>query len=559
MNEESSNRESPNNRSGRKYVDLKTVVAKPWEVNSTVGVIVDATGDYKTDDSFDYVTKLRIMDDRLNPKKETSGGKKGHVLVFIFSPKLASTPNIRKIGSIILLRNFKFDNYKDMVKGYNLKVGSEWQIFDNQKTARIEASHASKSLPSVLNVVEKEAIRRLKDWSQNFLARNSLLKLGWFLRDVKPKRSANELLYKKDIDLIVRVVRSLRTIVNDSVYDRVVFVDSERRLYFSEIKNTGLDFQDNSVVKLRSVSVTETDKDNAILFYNYSKILLLDETFFDARELLDKTKDIKITEDVLVKSFIQEFHLEKYKYDEIAPQTYLYHLDRVNIDLVAEDKKQLLSAYPILMDFDTDEVNLVRDGKGPVYGSCVMKKHSNLQKTSIAELSSLLNKVNKENNKNALKKNLNETFLVEGNISEFKYLKKEEMFRIYSPSSNQTWNLTELEEAQESGVEDLRIIAHNIIFLKEGEEDVPLYIATYDKNPQFLFDVWRVLPDFGVIKDWAVKKDGFKKKMTEFVKCLKRVQKSGATYRFVVQLTNSDNSICYFRVIDSIFWFLSSE
>ena len=558
MSEKNSNKQSPLGRSGNKYVDLKEVVAKPWKVGSTVGVIVDATGDYKTDDSFDYVTKIRIMDDRINPKKEGAGGKKGHVMIFIFSPKLVNTPNIRKVGNIILLRNFKFDNYKDIVKGYNLKVGSEWQVFENQKSSPIEAIDSSKSIPSVLNVVEKEAIKKLKGWSQTFLARNSLLKLGWFIRDVNSKRNTNELLYKKDIDLIVRVVRSLRTIVNDNVYDRVVFADAARTLYFSEIKNSGMDFNDSKVVKLRSISITETDKDNAIIFYNYSKILILDDNFFDARDLIEKTKDIKFSENILVKSFIQEFHLEKYKYEEIAPQTYLYHLDRVNIDFVAEDKKQLLSAYPILMDFDTEDVSLVRDGDSPVYGSCIMKKHSDLQPASISDLSALLNQANQ--NKTTLKQNLNKTFLVEGNIAEFKYLKKEDMFRIYSPSSNQTWNLSELEKASESGVEDLRIIAHNIIFINGGEEeDLPLYIATYDKNPQFLFDVWRVLPDFGVIKDWAVGREQFKKKMNEFVKCLKRVQKSGATYRFVVQLTTSDNSICFFRVIDSIFWFLSSE
>ena len=511
MSERNSNKESPLGRAGSKYVDLKEVVTKPWKVGSTVGVIVDATGDYKTDDSFDYVTKIRIMDDKVNPKKEGTGGKKGHVMIFIFSPKLANTPNIRKVGNIILLRNFKFDNYKDIVKGYNLKVGSEWQVFENQKSSPIEAIDSSKSIPSVLNVVEKDAIKRLKNWSQTFLARNSLLKLGWFLRDVKSKRSANELLYKKDIDLIVRVVRSLRTFVNENVYDRVVFVDANRTLYFSEIKNSGLDFSDSKVVKLRSISITETDKDNAIIFYNYSKILLLDDNFFDARELIEKTKDIRFSENILVKSFIQEFHLEKYKYEEIAPQTYLYHLDRVNIDFVAEDKKQLLSAYPILMDFDTEDVSLVRDGDSLVYGSCVMKKHAGLQVTPITELTELLNKANQ--NKTVLKENLNKTFLVEGNIAEFKYLKKEDMFRIYSPSSNQTWNLSELEKASESGVEDLRIIAHNIIFINsEEEEDLPLYIATYDKNPQFLFDVWRVLPDFGVIKDWAVGRDDFKKK-----------------------------------------------
>lgn len=550
---------SPPDRKGKKYNNLKDVVANPWKVDSTIGVIIDATGDYKTDDSFDYVTKIRIIDDKLNPNKESGGKKKGHVMVFIFSSKLASTPNINKVGNIILLRNFKFDNYKDIVKGVNLKVGSEWQVFENQMNCPIEAIDSNKSIPSVLNVTEKEAIKRLKDWSQSFLSRNSLLKLNWFQREVKSKRSANELLYKKDIDLLVRVIQSVRTIINENVYDRVVFVDKNRKKYFAEIKNSGLDFNDKKVVKLRSISITETDNDSSIIFYNYSKILVLDNNFFDARELIEKTKDIKFAENLLVKSFIQEFHLEKYKFDEIAPQTYLYYLDRANIDFVAEEVKQFLSAYPILMDFDTTCMSLKPDKEETFYGSCIMKKHSELPVKTVDDLNKLLLSCGKNNK--LLEKNKNNVFVVEGSINEFKYQKFNEMFKIYSPSSNQTWELSDLEKAVENGLEDLRIMAHNIIFLNNtetGEGELPLYVATFDKNPQFLFDVWRILPDFSVIRDWNIRNSEFKKKMTSFMKYLNRLSNSKATFRFAVQLTTSDDETCYFRIIDSIFWFLSN-
>jgi len=547
-------------RSKKVFNNLKTVVSKPGQYDSTIGIILDATGDYKTDDSYDYVTKIKLIDANYNPSSGKVAKKKGYVMTFIFSYKLSDTPHIRKLGDIILLRNFKFDNYKDIVKGYNSKGGSEWQIFDSRKNTPIQAISCSKEIPSPLSLEERTAISHLKDWGYKFFSQTSLYNLGWFDREINRKRSSNDILYRKDIDMIVKVVQDVRTIIDGVIYDKIVFADKDKRLYFAEIKGMGTDFEIGSVVKLRSVTLTMNDDKNKIDFYNYSKILYLQNHFADSDTLCSITKDITYEQNLLVKEFIQEFHLDQYQHEEIAPQTFLYHLDKINIDLLEEEKKQLVLSYPILTSFDTKEMTLNKSNNVQ-YGTCIMKKHVDSEVLSVKQLSTMLNDMNKNHDK--LANNMNRTFVVEGYLQNFEYYKSSEMFKIYSPSSNQTWELKDFETALQCGFTDLRIIVHNIIFLKNStnakEEPLPLYIATYDQNPQFIFDLWRILPDYSSLSDWKPSDANLDKKFKEFTKCLKKVEKINKPYKFVVELTTSEPGKAYFRIIDSIFWFLNSE
>ena len=112
-----SNKSTPQRLKEKNYKDLKTIVTYPEKNLSTIGVILDATGNYKTDESYDYVNKIKIIDNTHNPIKNTNKKVQPFVQVFIFTSKLKETPVIRKIGDIVLLRNFLFDNYQDVVKG----------------------------------------------------------------------------------------------------------------------------------------------------------------------------------------------------------------------------------------------------------------------------------------------------------------------------------------------------------------------------------------------------------------------------------------------------------
>lgn len=78
-----------NNTSTKNYSNLQAVVNTPQIRMTSLGVILDATGTYKTDDSYDYVCKIRIIDDSFNPIDSKSNKNKNlvpYVYVFIFSP-----------------------------------------------------------------------------------------------------------------------------------------------------------------------------------------------------------------------------------------------------------------------------------------------------------------------------------------------------------------------------------------------------------------------------------------------------------------------------------------
>lgn len=83
-----------------------------WEIYSapgirlkTVGVVIDASRPYKTPNSFDWVTKLKIIDVTLNADTALSHENK-YINVFIFSKNLDKSPVVPRIGDIIYLKRF---------------------------------------------------------------------------------------------------------------------------------------------------------------------------------------------------------------------------------------------------------------------------------------------------------------------------------------------------------------------------------------------------------------------------------------------------------------------
>jgi Telomeric single stranded DNA binding POT1/CDC13 len=72
---------------------------------SCIALVLDATGAYKTFDSTDYVTRLKIIDPTYNYTTETQDYKK-YVHVFIFTEKFSEAPRVPRVGDIIKLKNY---------------------------------------------------------------------------------------------------------------------------------------------------------------------------------------------------------------------------------------------------------------------------------------------------------------------------------------------------------------------------------------------------------------------------------------------------------------------
>ena len=84
---------------------LADIVENPTPKTSCVGVILDATGAYKTYDSIDYVTKLKIIDHTFN-YKDNETNYKSFIHVFIYSDTPEVGPRTNRVGDIIKLTNF---------------------------------------------------------------------------------------------------------------------------------------------------------------------------------------------------------------------------------------------------------------------------------------------------------------------------------------------------------------------------------------------------------------------------------------------------------------------
>lgn len=87
---------------------LADIVENPTPKTSCVGVILDATGAYKTYDSIDYVTKLKIIDNTFN-YKDNETNYKSFIHVFIYSDTPEVGPRTNRVGDIIKLTNFDVD------------------------------------------------------------------------------------------------------------------------------------------------------------------------------------------------------------------------------------------------------------------------------------------------------------------------------------------------------------------------------------------------------------------------------------------------------------------
>lgn len=84
---------------------MSQIATKPEDNQNCLGVVLDATGAYKTYDSTDYVTKLKIIDPSFNSLSNKTNYK-DFVQIFIYTSTAAEAPRVARIGDIIRLKGF---------------------------------------------------------------------------------------------------------------------------------------------------------------------------------------------------------------------------------------------------------------------------------------------------------------------------------------------------------------------------------------------------------------------------------------------------------------------
>ena len=548
--------------------NLLQAVSYPGKSRTVLGVILDATGHYKTDDSIDYVTRLKVIDHSLNmAKKPYRAEMESFVYVFIFSETVAQAPQIGRIGDIIRLEKFEFDSYQRVIKAVHHKKRSAWSIFDGRKNANMSPIVESMQKPSGLREADKNLLHKLRVWRENYFQAKSLYGMSWFKRAFPDKTEPGRIYELKDVDIVVRLVQELNVRVDEQFYHKMVFVDKLKNLYFAELKGLLSGIDKGDVMKLRSVTLIRHNDEYKIEFASYSNFMVLQKNFRDARELLDVTRSVKYGAEKLRNQFFEELHLGKRNREQIGPNSFVYLTSRkdktpLNLELV---RRNYEDSFPILRNFDFESSDLktrraksrgrsrsrsrAKSQKEPVRGSSILKKHSKLAVTPLKELAKKLTQKTKRRGA--------DTFRVRAGVKTIENGDFNSNFKIYSDDKKKTWELT---TKKRKFVQDEKVIFYNVFGLKDasltkGDAPLPVYLITYNENPKYIFDLWRMLPDPLTVEDWF-KLDADKKK--QFERNLAAMKNRNKEFDLIVQLVEAENGRTYLKLIDSIFWFQES-
>ena len=525
------------------------------------GVILDATGHYKTNDSIDYVTRLKIIDHTLNISRKRQIHSLSYIYVFIYSQSISLAPQIGRVGDVIRLENFDFSKYESKPKAVFHRKRSSWDIFDGRKNANnlpIISSHEERAgLPEN----EKKYLQTLRLWAENFFSKRSLYTMQWFKRNM-PGKQIKKIWEMQDVDIIVKLLADVSVKKDKQFYQRLVFVDKEKNIFLAELKGllTGIDKGD--VLKLRSIGIICSKNDYKITFSSYSNFMVLQKHFKDARELISMTKKVSYNQEKLRKEFLKEMHLSRRSKEMIGPNTFIYRTNKEETD-PKNSKMNLEIIFPILKNFSYDvtsmgELTNTRPSSRKKIirmSSAILNKHSNLKVSSLKSVLEHMKKIEKKKDKDR-KKYLNNLkyFRVQVNINNVENLEFESNFKIFSPSTNKTWSIC---RSNLKGIpSDSKVIFYNVFGLRDkslssSDSAVHSYLITYNENPKYIFDLWRLLPDPLVVKDWLSLNEDRK---LEFIDCLNRLVGVKKKFDLILQVVEAEGGRVYLKIVDSIFW-----
>lgn len=81
------------------------------------------------------------------------------------------------------------------------------------------------------------------------------------------------------------------------------------------------------------------------------------------------------------------------------------------------------------------------------------------------------------------------------------------------------------------------------------------YLQTTDGNPSYIFDLWQILPN--LLPEEFLDADRIHERQALFQKSLQNLM-AKKNFDLIVQLKRGSQNNFYFKIVDSIFWFVSS-
>ena len=189
--------------------------------------------------------------------------------------------------------------------------------------------------------------------------------------------------------------------------------------------------------------------------------------------------------------------------------------------------------------------------KEQLRGSSILHKYEDLPITDLKKISKLLARPSSTEGEGEL-------FRVRASIKTIENNDFNSNFKIYSKEKNKTW---EIDTKKRKFDGDEKVIFYNVFGLKDESLSVrdtplPVYLITYNDNPKYIYDLWGQLPDTLSINNWLQMK---KEEKDQFKKSLSDLKNPNKFYDLILQKVNADGNRVYLKLIDSIFWFTSSD
>lgn len=495
----------------RKVTDLKneTTLASIAESPSTnphyllYAVIIDISEPYKSPNSSNWTTKLKVIDPSFNYKTNLEINElKFHKYVYIniYTEKPDQAPRIKYVGDIVRLRRF---NYKIADKGEligNEVKFSNWLIYDGIKGSKNDA-RCYKDFPAnknrKLNEYEQGRLSDLREWSDNFFFKNSLKYINWWNEYREREKDA------KDVDILLKCTNA------DNKDKRLDFLDEQGNKYSLTMQtkpNTGLQ---NNIIKLRCVEIYIKDKGNRIIkLTKYSSCLLIPRYFYDHRhfeaDLSGKKSPKKNVSSDLVNrhSFLQSYALP------------------------SQPKKKGTRSTPKKDD-----------------GQTVTAVKNTINSTKATNLVELLR--NLENPR----ENIGKKFIFNGFVVDILNTDPKAVIKRMDTKNKKIYSINE--KAPKSA--KLRNFFHLVLLVKDGtgkgDEFLHVYITTNDTDNR-LFDAWEILPPQEKTNQWNNIKES---KLNEFAKKLKSLKNPENKVKLALQLMITKNNKAFYKLVDTVF------
>lgn len=464
-------------------------------------VIIDISEPYKSPNSTNWTTKLKVIDPSFNYHSQHDiENLKFHKFVYIniYTERPEQAPRIKYVGDIIRLRRFHFKIAdKGELMGNEVKF-SNWLIYDGKKGAS-NTTNVHKEFPAnqnrQLNKYEEGRLSDLREWADSFFFKNSLKYITWW----------NEYRDRTKDDKGVDIILKCNAVdVSDKRFD---FIDEEKNNYSLHMETKPNDTMLNKVLKLRCVEIYVKEK-RIIKLTNLSSCLLIPNYFYDHR------------------------HFEALLGDKKSPGKKVNH--------------ELVEKFTFLKDYDIPTAQGKKSAKGTPkkdeghFMTAVKKTHAGKKPTQLVQLNKQLEDP---------KKSMGEKFIFEGFVVDIENAEPKDIIKRMDMKTKKIYGINE----KVKGDVRLRTFYHLVLLVKDStgneEEFLPVYITTNDTDNR-LFDAWEILPLQEDQKNWNNLKEN---KLAEYGKKLKSLKKPENKVRLGLQLMVTKNNKAFYKLVDTVF------